>query len=104
MHNLLRSVSGTAVIAAVLSASVASAQTAFTNTDIAEERNKDLLEAIADDAERDVPAFGNEGRPQGFTGSLAFRGLATTATPTPLISASAPISATCRGPMAMTCS
>lgn len=66
---------GAAVVATTL-ASAASAQTVFTGTDIAEERNKDLVEAIQDDAERDLDRFGNEGRPQGFSGSFALRGIA----------------------------
>lgn len=65
-----------ATILATTLATAASAQNAFTGTNIAEERNEDLLEAIEDDAERDLDRFGNEGRPQGFTGSFALRGIA----------------------------
>lgn len=65
-----------AAIVATTFGSVASAQNAFTGTDIAQDRNDDLIEAIEDDAERDLERFGNEGRPEGFTGSLALRGIA----------------------------
>lgn len=67
-------------IAAVLSTFIASnaiAQNVFTGTDIAEELNEDLLDDIEDDAERDLDRFGNEGRPQGFSGSFALRGIAS---------------------------
>lgn len=66
---------GAAVIATSL-ASVASAQNVFTGTNIAEDRNEDLLDDIEDDAERDLDGFGNEGRAQGFGGSFALRGIA----------------------------
>lgn len=66
---------GAAVIATSF-ASVASAQNVFSGTNIAQDRNEDLLEAIEDDAERDLDRFGDEGRPQGFTGSFALRGIA----------------------------
>lgn len=71
----VRIVLGAAAIATTF-ASVASAQTVFSGTNIAEERNEDLLEDIEDDAERDLDRFGNEGRPQGFNGSFALRGIA----------------------------
>jgi putative salt-induced outer membrane protein len=59
----------------LLLASIASAQA--TTPDIAEDRIEDLREAIEDDAERDLARFGNENRPQGFTGSFALRGIAS---------------------------
>ncbi|MFP7569699.1 YdiY family protein [Marivita sp. S2033] len=67
-----------AVILATSLASVASAQNVFTGTNVAADRNEDLLEDIEDDAERDITRFGNEGRPQGFTGSFALRALGST--------------------------
>ncbi len=66
---------GAAVIATSL-ASVASAQNVFTGTNIAEDRNEDLLEDIEDDADRDLDNFGNEGRSEGYSGSFALRGIA----------------------------
>jgi putative salt-induced outer membrane protein len=77
MNHLFRTVAPAAVIAAVASINMATAQTAFTGTNIADDRNEDLLEAIQDDAERETDAFGNEGRPQGFAGSVALRGIAS---------------------------
>ncbi len=71
----VRTVIGAVVIATSF-ASVASAQNVFTGTNVAEDRNEDLIEAIEDDAERDLDRFGNEGRPQGFNGSFALRGIA----------------------------
>jgi putative salt-induced outer membrane protein len=50
------------------------AQTVFSSTNVAEDQFEDLVEDIEDDADRDVDRFGNEGRPQGFTGSIAARG------------------------------
>lgn len=75
MNTTLRAVFGAAVVATAF-ASTASAQNVFTGVNVAEERNEDLLEAIEDDAERDLDRFGNEGRAQGFTGSFALRGIA----------------------------
>lgn len=57
-------------------ASVASAQNVFTGTNVAEDQIEDLMEDIEDDADRDLDRFGNEGRPQGFSGSFALRGIA----------------------------
>ncbi|WP_413717989.1 YdiY family protein [Silicimonas sp. MF1-12-2] len=76
MNIPLRAFLGAAAIATSL-ATVASAQTVFTGTNVAADRNEDLLEAIEDDAERDLDRFGNEGRPQGFAGSVALRGIAS---------------------------
>ena len=64
-----------AAIAAII-ASSASAQTLIGRDTVAGDRNDDLIEAIEDDAERELDRFGNEGRPNGFIGSLAFRGTA----------------------------
>jgi putative salt-induced outer membrane protein len=75
MNITLRAVFGAAVVATAF-ASTATAQNVFTGTNVAEERNEDLLEAIEDDAERDLDRFGNEGRAQGFSGSFALRGIA----------------------------
>ena len=58
------------------SGSAATAQSAFDNVDIASERNEDLREDIEEDFERDVDDFGNEGRPRGFSGSVALRATA----------------------------
>ncbi len=77
MNNSYRTILGAAIVATAFG-SVASAQNVFSGTNVAEDRNEDLLEAIEDDAERDLDRFGNEGRPQGFAGSLALRGVANT--------------------------
>ena len=63
-----------AAIAAII-ASSASAQTLIGRDTVAGDRNDDLIEAIEDDAERELDRFGNEGRPDGFTGSVAVRGI-----------------------------
>lgn len=63
-----------AAVAAII-ASSASAQTLIGRDTVAGDRNEDLIEAIEDDAERELDRFGNEGRPQGFTGSVALRGI-----------------------------
>ncbi|WP_435310244.1 DUF481 domain-containing protein [Primorskyibacter sedentarius] len=76
MNTSLRAILGAAVIASSF-ASVAAAQNVFAGTNVAEDQNEDLLEAIEDDAERDLDRFGNEGRPQGFSGSFALRSVAT---------------------------
>lgn len=76
MNTSTRAILGAAVIAAITS-NAAIAQNVFSGTNIAEDRNEDLLEAIEEDAERDLDRFGNEGRPQGFTGSFALRGIAS---------------------------
>ncbi|MDO6591736.1 DUF481 domain-containing protein [Loktanella sp. D2R18] len=64
-----------AAIAAII-ASSASAQNLIGRDTVAGDRNEDLIEAIEDDAERELDRFGNEGRPDGFTGSVALRGIA----------------------------
>ncbi len=75
MNTTLRVVFGAAIAATTL-ASAAAAQNVFSGTNIAEDRIEDLMEDIEDDADRDLDRFGNEGRPQGFTGSFALRGIA----------------------------
>lgn len=67
---------GVLAIVAALTASAASAQNLIGRDSIAGDRNEDLLEAIEEDAERDLDRFGNEGRPQGLNGSVALRGIA----------------------------
>ncbi|GGE48843.1 DUF481 domain-containing protein [Actibacterium pelagium] len=69
---------GVLALFAALSATSATAQSLIGRDTVAGERNEDLVEAIEDDAERDLDRFGNEGRPQGFTGSFALRGIAET--------------------------
>ena len=64
-----------AAIAAII-ASSASAQNLIGRDTVAGDLNEDLIEAIEDDAERELDRFGNEGRPDGFTGSVALRGIA----------------------------
>lgn len=76
MNASLRAALGVAAVSIALGAT-ASAQTPFPGSNVAEDRNEDLLEAIEDDAERDLDRFGNEGRPQGFSGSFALRGIAS---------------------------
>ncbi|KQB95525.1 hypothetical protein AL073_14920 [Loktanella sp. 1ANDIMAR09] len=63
-----------AAVAAII-ASSASAQNLIGRDTVAGDLNEDLIEAIEDDAERELDRFGNEGRPQGFTGSVALRGV-----------------------------
>jgi putative salt-induced outer membrane protein len=73
MNILFRPVLGAALIGTSLG-SIASAQTVFSGTNVAGDQIEDLFDQIEDDAERDLDRFGNEGRPQGFTASLAARG------------------------------
>lgn len=65
-----------AALASVV-AGAATAQTAFDIRDAPDDAITDLEETIADDFERDVDAFGNEGREQGFVGSISARATAT---------------------------
>lgn len=64
-------------VAAAAAATIAGAATAqtttFTNDGAAADQFDDLQEQIADDAERDVGRFGNEGRVVGTYGSVALR-------------------------------
>ncbi|SLN71334.1 hypothetical protein ROJ8625_03716 [Roseivivax jejudonensis] len=53
------------------------AQGAFSNTEVAEDRNEDLRDDIEEDFDRDLDRFGNEGRQLGFDGSLSLRATAT---------------------------
>lgn len=76
MTLLLRSTVGAVAISTMFAAP--SFSQALTGRDtIAGDRNEDLIEAIEDDAERDLDRFGNEGRPDGFSGSVALRSVAT---------------------------
>lgn len=70
-------VSAIALIA-MLAATSATAQSLTGRDSVAGDRNEDLVEDIEEDAERDLDRFGNEGRPQGFSGSFALRGIAQT--------------------------
>jgi putative salt-induced outer membrane protein len=63
---------GAAIITSI--GTTAMSQTVFSGTNVAEDQFEDLVEDIEDDADRDLDRFGNEGRPQGFTGSIAARG------------------------------
>ena len=67
---------GVLALVTALSASAATAQSLTDRDTVAGERNEDLIEAIEDDAERELDRFGNEGRQQGFTGSVALRAIA----------------------------
>lgn len=64
-------------MAGLIAAGPAFAQTAFDNTNMAEDRNEALTDSIEDDFERDTDRFGNRGRKLGFDGSVALRGTAT---------------------------
>lgn len=73
MNTMVRTLLGATILSTAFGSAV-TAQSTFAGTDVAENRNEDLLEAIEDDAERDLDRFGNQGRQQGFTGSFALRG------------------------------
>lgn len=63
-----------AAVIAAMTASVVSAQTtAFDNAGAAENAVDDLMDQMEDDAERDIDAFGTEGREVGDYGSIALR-------------------------------
>ncbi|SHJ13918.1 DUF481 domain-containing protein [Wenxinia saemankumensis] len=67
---------GTAAAVALLSAGTAAyAQQGIGATGAldADQQNEDLIDAIEDDAERDLDRFGNTGLPQGLSGSFALR-------------------------------
>lgn len=67
-----------AAIVAAMTSSVAVAQTTtFDNAGAASDAVDDLQDLLEDDAERDVPAFGTEGRELGDYGSIALRYTAT---------------------------
>lgn len=78
MKNATKLGASSIVLAAMLSATSVSAQNLTGRDSVAGDRNEDLVEAIEDDAERDLDRFGNEGRAQGFSGSFALRGIAQT--------------------------
>jgi putative salt-induced outer membrane protein len=78
MYDITKLSAGVLAVVAALTASAATAQSLTGRDSVAGDLNEDLLEAIEDDAERDLDRFGNEGRPQGFNGSVALRGLAET--------------------------
>ena len=65
-----------AAAAATIAGAAAAQTTTFTNQDAASDSFDDLQEQIADDAERDVGRFGNEGRVVGSYGSVALRATA----------------------------
>lgn len=69
---------GVVALIATLTATSVSAQALTGRSSVAADRNEDLIEAIEDDAERELDRFGNENRPQGFDGSIAVRGIAST--------------------------
>lgn len=67
-----------AASAAALLAGAASAQTTtFSPEDRAQDSVEDIEENVADDFERDVDAFGNNGRKLGWTGSVSMRATAS---------------------------
>ncbi len=76
MNFHFRAVLGAAVITTALVSTASAQNAAFSRTSTAQDRNEDLMDDIQDDAERDARRFGNEGRPQGFAGSVALRGIA----------------------------
>lgn len=78
MKDLTKRGASALVTVAAFAASSAYGQTLVGRDSIAADRNEDLMEAIEDDAERDLDRFGNEGRPQGLSGSFALRATAQT--------------------------
>ena len=76
-NNTVFGVSALALIA-MLAATSATAQSIAGRDSVAGDLNEDLIEDIEEDADRDIDRFGNEGRPQGFTGSVAMRAIAQT--------------------------
>lgn len=66
-----------AAAAATIAGAAVAQTTTFTNEDAAVDQFDDLQEQIADDAERDVGRFGNEGRVVGSYGSVALRATAS---------------------------
>ena len=75
MINSARLLLGSAAL--ILSFGTAASAQNILGPTAAADRNDALLDQIEDDAERDIGRFGNEGRPQGFSGSFALRGIAT---------------------------
>lgn len=76
MKSNLNTTVGVLALIAALSATSASAQNLIGRDTVAGDLNEDLIEAIEDDAERELDRFGNEGRADGFNGSVALRGIA----------------------------
>lgn len=74
MKKTLITVSALAISAMVAGQAVA--QDLIGRDTVAGDLNEDLLDDIEDDAERELDRFGNAGRPEGFTGSVALRGIA----------------------------
>lgn len=66
----------TALAFSAMIAGQAVAQDLIGRDSVAGDLNEDLIEDIEEDAERDLDRFGNEGRREGFTGSVALRGIA----------------------------
>ena len=77
MKDVIKFEVGVVALIAALTATSVSAQTLTGRSSVAADRNEDLIETIEDDAERELDRFGNEGRPQGFDGSVAVRGIAS---------------------------
>ena len=75
MNKKLITATSALAISAII-AGQATAQDLLGRDTVAGDLNEDLVEAIEDDAERELDRFGNEGRPDGFTGSVALRGIA----------------------------
>ena len=67
----------TAVIASFIAAAASAQTTTFDNRGAAETAVEDLEEQMADDRERELADFGNEGRDLGSYGSVALRATAT---------------------------
>ena len=67
-----------AVISAFVATAAAAQTTTFNNQDASSDAIDDLEEAIEDERERDLDAFGNEGREVGTYGSVAFRATSVT--------------------------
>ncbi|MFZ3581218.1 DUF481 domain-containing protein [Loktanella sp. DJP18] len=66
-----------AAAAATIAGAAVAQTTTFSNEDAAADQFDDLQEQIAEDAERDVGRFGNEGRVVGTYGSVALRAIAS---------------------------
>jgi putative salt-induced outer membrane protein len=66
-----------AAVAALISTGAYAQTTTFANQDRSADAVEDLEEQIVEDAERDVTAFGNEGRQIGSYGSVSLRGTAS---------------------------
>ena len=82
-HNQMRKIIMKTIISlagvGVFATSIAAAQTStFDTQGAAADAVDDLSETIAEDADRDIDAFGNEGRAIGTYGSIALRFSATT--------------------------